>query len=71
MTKFQAADTAIAAYDAYVFASFGRSFDAEKADTLAAVCVVECEIAAKDRTEPASYRKDYANNAKYFRAILA
>lgn len=70
-TKYQAADTSIAAYDAYVFASVGRSFDANKADTLAAVAVVDCEVAARDRSVNQVTRAYYAERAAEFRTIVA
>jgi hypothetical protein len=71
MTKYQAADRAIAAYDAFIFASVGRAFDADKADTLAAVAVAECEAAARDRTVNQCTRDLYRAQAAEFRAICS
>lgn len=42
----QIAQSAIDAYDAYVFASVGRSFDGAKADVLALNAAEECRVAA-------------------------
>jgi len=71
MTKYQAADKAIATYDAFIFADFGRPFNQEKADTLAAVAVCECEEASRDRTVNQATRDYYREQAKIFRAICA
>ena len=71
MNTYTAADKSIAAYDAYVFASVGRSFDANKADTLAAVAVVDCEVAARDRKVNQATRDFYRAQAALFRAIVS
>jgi len=70
MIKHQAADKAIAAYDAFVFASVGRQFDAHKADTLAAAAALECSTAARDRTVNQFTRDHYRELAVQFNAIL-
>lgn len=70
MNKTQAADRSIAAYDAFVFASVGRQFDANKADALAAVAVVDCEVAARDRSINQTTRNIYAALRDEFRAII-
>lgn len=70
MTTYQNADRSIARYDAYVFASVGRSFDAGKADTLAAVAFVDCEVAARDRSVNQFTRNAYALLAAQFKAIV-
>lgn len=71
MTKYQAADQSIAAYDAFIFSAVGRPFDANKADTLAAVAVVDCDEAARDRTVNQVTRDYYRSMATEFRAICA
>jgi hypothetical protein len=70
-TTFQAADKAIAAYDAYIFGAVGRAFDSEKADLLAAVAMVECEAAMKDRSENRTTRNIYRAAYAEFRSIAA
>lgn len=71
MTKYQAADRSIASYDAFIFSAVGRPFDANKADTLAAIAAVDCEEAARDRTVNQFTRDQYRNQAVEFRAICA
>ena len=71
MTKYAAADQSIAAYDAFIFSSVGRSFDANKADALAAVAMVDCEEAARDRSVNQVTRNAYKAHAEEFRAICA
>lgn len=70
MTKYQAADQSIANYEAYVFASVGHGFSADKADALAAVAVLDCRAAARDRSVNVFTRKHYARMAVEFAAIL-
>lgn len=64
------ADTSIKAYDEYVFASVGRSFDANKADALAAVAYVDCETASRDRKVNQVTRDHYRALAAQFKGIL-
>lgn len=71
MTKYHAADQSIANYDAFIFSSVGRAFDANKADALAAIAVVDCDEAARDRTVNQVTRDHYRKQAAEFRAICA
>jgi len=71
MTKYQSADQSIGAYDAFIFSSVGRPFDANKADTLAAIAAVDCDEAARDRTVNQFTRDYYRAQAAEFRAICA
>lgn len=71
MNTYTAANQSIENYDAYVFASVGRSFDANRADTLAAVAIVDCEIASRDRSVNQCTRDYYREQATNFRAIVA
>jgi hypothetical protein len=71
MTTYQAADKSIGAYDAYIFASVGRSFDANRANALAAAAVVDCETAAHDRSINQFTQNHFRAQAEEFRAICA
>ena len=64
------AESSIQAYDAYVFAAVGRSFDANKADLLAASAVHSCEVASRDRSGNQVTRDYYRSQAVLFRNIL-
>lgn len=66
---YKTADESIAAYDAYVFTSVGRSFDTNKADSLAAVAWVDCEVASKDRSVNSVTRAYYKTQAEIFKNI--
>lgn len=63
-----AADKAVAAYDAAIFAPH---VDLAHADLLAAVAIIECEEAAKDVCLPKWARKDYASTAAFLRTQIA
>jgi hypothetical protein len=69
--KYKQADISIASYDAYIFTAIGGAFSADKADTLAAVAVVDCEIASRDRTVNQFTRNFYRAQAEQFRSILS
>lgn len=69
-TTYLRAEASIKAYDAYVFSAVGRSFDANKADSLAAVAVVDCEAASRDRAVNQFTRDYYRVQADNFRSIL-
>lgn len=71
MTTYTEADSAIAAYDSFIFGSVGRSFDSNRADTLAAVAVVMCEVASRDRSVNQCTRDHYRAQAAQFRGIAA
>lgn len=71
MTKYQEADRSIAAYDAFIFAAVGRSFDANKADLLASTAMLDCEDAARDRSVNQATRDYYREMRDEFRAICA
>jgi hypothetical protein len=64
------ADSSMAAYDAFIFSSVGRPFDANKADALAASAVNACEVASRDRSVNQFTRDYYCTQAANFRAIL-
>lgn len=66
-TLAQQADAAVAAYDALVFASVGRSLDEQRATVLAFYAVEACEAAARDRAEPQWLRDQYRNTARDMR----
>ncbi len=70
-TKYAAADQAIAAYDAFIFASVGRAFNSLTADLLAESAADACKIAARDRSINATTRKFYREHATEFAAIYA
>lgn len=70
MTAYQIADKAIAHYEAYVFASVGRAFDAFKADQLADSAAEACRVAARAE-KLAGFRAFYAERAAEFAAIAA
>lgn len=70
-STYQQADLSIASYDAYIFAAVGRSFSADKADSLAAVAVVDCEVASRDRSVNQFTRDFYRGQADQFRSICA
>jgi hypothetical protein len=61
MTKYQAADQAVQAYDSYVFSSVGRPFDSDRANLLAFYAVEACAAAARDRTVNQVTRDYYAS----------
>lgn len=63
-----AADNAVAAYDAAIFAP---RVDLARANLLAGVAIVECEEAAKDARLPGWARKDYASTAAFLRTQVA
>jgi hypothetical protein len=71
MTKYQAADRAIQAYDAFIFAAVGRPFDADKADLLAMYAAEDCKAAAADRTMNQTTRNYYREQAAVFTAIYS
>lgn len=71
MTLSTIADQTIAAYDSFIFGSVGRAFDANKADTLAALCILDCEAAARDRKEPQWCRDQYRAHAEFFRTQIS
>jgi hypothetical protein len=71
MEKISAADKSINAYDQYVFSCVGRSFDANKADALAAIASIDCEAAAKNKAVNQFTRNIYKAKAEEFKRIAA
>jgi hypothetical protein len=67
--KGAAADQAIQAYDAFLFSSFGRQFDAGKADALAFDALTACAEAARDRSVNQFTRDTYAGLREQFALI--
>jgi hypothetical protein len=70
-TTYQAADKAIAAYDAFVFASVGKSFDNDRADLLAWDAMVECGKVGRDMSYNEVTRKYYRDHSAEFSRIIA
>jgi hypothetical protein len=72
-TKYENADRAIAAYDAFVFAAVGRTVEnfADRADCLALIAALECDVAARDRTVNQFTRDFYREQARFMRQIGA
>lgn len=69
--SYQIADRAIAAYDAYVFASVGRAFDGGKADILAFDAAECCKTASRDQSINAFTRNIYREQSIEFYAIFS
>lgn len=67
----QAAEKAVQAYDAYVFGAVGRTFDAFKADQLAATAADLLTVAARLTTRAGCNGSFDARRAAEFRAIAA
>jgi hypothetical protein len=64
------ADAAVAAYDSFIFSAVGRPFNSDEADILAALVVVACEVASRDRSVNQFTRDYYRNQAAQFMAAL-
>lgn len=71
MSKYQAADQAVKAYDAFIFSSVGFAFDADRADLLAINAAEACAQAARDRSVNQFTRDHYRALRDQFAAIPA